>query len=422
MDASDRYRLEPGLLAVFRLYAGVRLALLGLSFLIKFVPSVQRVLRYPLLGMIESALLLVYLSWPWLRKQLGRTYLPIALVVASTAPIVEHSITVGLRLYTGIRGSDAGSDAWQLYLTLFVPLLLIAWQYRFWVVLAFCGGTALLELVLAVPLAARGGPPWLMVLALVFVRCLLFILVGVLVVRLMEGQRAQREALSQANARLARYASTLEQLAVSRERNRLARELHDTLAHSLSAVAVQLEAVNALWESEPLQARTMLEQSLTTTRQGLDEARRAIRALRSAPLEDLGLVLAVANLAEAVATRAGLELELRVPEGVEGLAPAVEQAFYRVAEEALANVVRHAQAHHIALRLEQSGPRLSLTVSDDGRGFNPSDVVLEGHYGLRGIRERAEMVGGKLEILSRPGQGTMLRFSVEDAVDPSTDL
>src|SRR4029078_5838718 len=109
----------------------------------------------------------------------------------------------------------------------------------------------------------------------------------------------------EANAKLVDYASTNEQLAVTRERNRVARDMHDTLAHTLSAVSVQLEAADSVWDSQPQQAHELLQKSLASARAGLGETRRAVRALRASPLDDLGLGLALRDLAESTADRAG---------------------------------------------------------------------------------------------------------------------
>jgi signal transduction histidine kinase len=157
----------------------------------------------------------------------------------------------------------------------------------------------------------------------------------------------------------------------------------------------------------------MVEQSLAATRTGLGEARGAIHALRAAPIEDLGLALAIRSLAQSAAERGRLALELQMPEDAGELTPAVEQAIYRIAEEALDNAARHANAHSLLLCLERDRARLTLTVTDDGQGFDTTAPAPEGHYGLQGMRERAEMVGGDLTIESQPGKGTSIRLQVE---------
>jgi signal transduction histidine kinase len=404
---------EPELLQVFRWLVSARLVLLLLSLAGKWLSARQVPLRYPMLGIAGSALLLGYLCWPWLRARLGRVYLPLALLMTTAGPILGQALTVALRLRAGAPPETAAQDFWQSYFVLFVPLILVSWQYNAVAVTAFCMSTTTLDLLLYLPLAAWGGIRYASVAGLTLVRSLLFALVGYIVVRLARAQRAQQEALARANARLAHYATTLEQLTVSRERNRLARELHDTLAHTLSGVAVQLEAARSLWDSDDAAAREMVTQSLAATRAGLSEARGAIHALRAAPVEDLGLALAVRSLARSAAERGDLALELQMPEDAGELAPAVEQAVYRIAAEALDNAARHAQASSVLVRLERDGARLALTVRDDGRGFDAAFPAPEGHYGLQGMRERAEMVGGELVIESQADKGTTVRLQVE---------
>ena len=421
MKRMTRNAIEPGLLQVFRWFAAGRLLWLLLTLCGQLAAREPLMLRYPLLGILETTFLLAYLSWPWLQRRLGAFYLPLALVVASAAPILEQSLSVGLRLRAGMRGAEATADAWQLILVLFLPLILVSWQYNFRAMLAFTGGTALLEffLIVLLALAARFRPG--SVLVLIVVRTLVFLLVGTVVTRLMDAQRSQRRALAEANRRLTHYASTLEQLAVSRERNRLARELHDTLAHTLSGLAVQLEALKTVWDPAPLEARRMLQEALDNTREGLTETRQAIQALRASPLEDLGLSFALESLAERFAARHGLALELAIAP-VAGLRPETEQCVYRVAQEALENAGRHAQATKIGMRLTQANGTLSLELSDDGRGFDPEKVDPTRRFGLQGMRERAQLVGARLDVASRPGAGTRVRLTVEENHDPRADL
>ncbi len=122
---------------------------------------------------------------------------------------------------------------------------------------------------------------------------------------------------------------------------------------------------------------------------------------------------ALRSLAEAAAARAGAELKLELALPPEKLAPAVEQCLFRVAQEALENAVRHSEARHLDVRLAHESGRLVLVVADDGQGFDTGQMSEEGRFGLRGMRERAEMVGGRLEICSRPGRGTTIRLILE---------
>ena len=145
-------------------------------------------------------------------------------------------------------------------------------------------------------------------------------------------EQFQREQLTVANRQLRRQAIQREELTISRERNRLARELHDTLAHSLSGVTVQIEATRALWSSNPEAAEVMLSRADDMARTGLTEARRALQSLRATPLQDLGLGLALQAMGEEVAARAGATLNTELPPHLAtNLDSHVEQNLYRIA-------------------------------------------------------------------------------------------
>jgi len=245
-------------------------------------------------------------------------------------------------------------------------------------------------------------------------RMVIYPVVGFIVVRLVRGQKSDRKALAAKNVKLTQYATAVERLAISHERNRLARELHDTLAHTLSAVAVQLEALNKQLDQDPDNAQNTLKQLQELTRSGLQEARRALQALRASPLEDLGLALALRQLVESVSERSGIAIGLDAASDLDGLPPEIEQGMYRVAEEALNNAARHAHAQTVTVSLRRDSRALRLTVADDGVGFDPEAVPVEGHYGLVGMRERALLCSGHLEIASAPGKGTTVRLTVEE--------
>ncbi len=201
--------------------------------------------------------------------------------------------------------------------------------------------------------------------------------------------------------------------AQAEERNRLAREIHDTLAQDLSAIAFQLEAAEALL-SEPAQpvdperARRSVTAALGLTRKALDEARRSVLDLRAAPLEGRTLPEALAALAQESAPWATFEA---VPAKPVKIPPAVEVGLYRIAQEALQNALRHADASRVMLRLETAPDRFRLLIEDDGRGFVIEDAA-EGRFGLLGMRERARLLGGTLQIESAPGTGTRITAEV----------
>ena len=168
----------------------------------------------------------------------------------------------------------------------------------------------------------------------------------------------------------------------------MARELHDTLAHTLSALSVQLETAKAYRDVDPAATAAILDTSLAATRSGLQETRQALKSLRASPLEDMGLSLALRQLATETAERANLQLDLSVPTHIPSLPHAIEQCLYRVTQEATANVAYHADARTMTVQLTFNGDIL-LQVSDDGRGFDPQQAEAAGHFGLVGMRERA---------------------------------
>ncbi|MCX6030182.1 MAG: sensor histidine kinase [Chloroflexi bacterium] len=415
-----RSTLEPGLLSLFRMLTAFRVGLVMLGAL-----GIQRhsgAWSTLLLGLADGSVLLVYLAWPGLPRRLGRLYLPLGLGIAVVGPLLtQHALAPFSEIWT----VAPLLMAWQQLPVLLIPVVLIAWQYGFRAALIVIIGTPLLDLGLAFLFGGSSGIMSLFpaeasldlargLAVALFSRTITLLVAGYMVSRLVMAQRQQRAALAQANARLVGYAATLEQLTTSRERNRLARELHDTLAHSLSAMAVQLEAADALWDTAPDEARRRLARSLDTTRDGLAETRRALQALRASPLDDLGLGLAVRALGESVAARNRLAVDVQAPETIERLSPAVEQCVYRVAQEALENVTRHAVARRVSVGLDVQGQRVVLTVADDGQGFDVAAALADDRFGVRGMQERAEMVGGALEVTSAPGQGTMVRLTVED--------
>lgn len=369
-----------------------------------------------LLGFIEAGLLLAYVGIPQIRGRMGRYFLPAALSWLLIAPMIEHAITLLLVAQPFIAPPHRGSfsDIGFQTIWVLVPVILAAWQYG-------KTGWRIVMTILAIGYATlgifirMGGVPDLgqyVVMSIGWLGMIGFL--GWVVMRLVGALRAEQRALLRANKQLAQRAATIEQLAESRERNRLARELHDTLAHSLTGVSVQLQALDTLMKHDPDAAEAQLKETQATVREGIHESRRAIDALRATPLEDLGLSEALRQLCQKQAERIGIEFHCEIDE-VAALDPLTEQAIYRVAEAALANVERHAAASTVTVRLrkETIGTHLQLEVQDDGVGFDVSNVP-EDRFGIAGMRERAELVGGDLRIESAPGRGTKAILSIED--------
>jgi two-component system NarL family sensor kinase len=203
------------------------------------------------------------------------------------------------------------------------------------------------------------------------------------------------------------------QLGALEERNRLAREIHDTLAQGLAAIALRLEMADALLESkaDPACAQGAVRQALALARHNLEEARRSVLDLRAAPLEGRTLPEALSSLIEGFGSEGGAEIALEVRGGNRPLHPSTEIGLYRIAQEALTNIARHAEARNVTLRLSITGDAVELVVEDDGCGFDPTEAI-EGHHGMIGMSERAKLLGGQLRALSGPGEGTRIEVVI----------
>jgi len=190
------------------------------------------------------------------------------------------------------------------------------------------------------------------------------------------------------------------------ERGRVARELHDEVGQTLTGVMLQVEGLAGVIPDEH---REQLDELRETARHGTEEVRRIARRLRPETLEDLGLQSALAALATAVTDQARIVV-LRHLEPAPGLSAEQELVVYRVAQEALTNVARHAAAETVELVLTHSNRRTVLTVADDGRGLAPGS--LPSAHGIRGMRERAMLIGASLTISQRAGGGTQVQLVV----------
>jgi len=436
--ADEHPYMEPGLLGVLQMLVGIQLLLLvatvaafpwsrevmlslgGLtrgSALRQVVVEVSSAMQPVVLRILLTIPVVLLVFWPQLIARLGRWHLPLfAIYYAVAAAVSQAAFSVWalkfvadtatapqqVALLLGVGG------AWTLFVVLLFGVVIVAWQYSLRQVFWYLLFLAVAEVTALLPLLLHEAMPWAPLLFQVMIHVAIYAMVGFAITRMMAAQRAQRAALTEANVQLTQYAAAQEQLAVSHERNRMARELHDTLAHSLSAVAVQLEAVDSAMTTAPDEAHLILGKALAQTRSGLTETRRAMHALRATPLDDLGLALAIKNLAITTAQRNGLALQVEVPETQPNLSPAIEQGIYRIAQEALANVVHHARASRLAVALTYNGA-VTLRVQDNGCGFDAGEVKGD-HVGLQLMHERATMMQGTLTVTSAPGAGTTIKL------------
>jgi signal transduction histidine kinase len=239
---------------------------------------------------------------------------------------------------------------------------------------------------------------------------------GVLISEKAGEQQRQREAMvSKLEAALEENAGLHAQLlaqareaGVLDERQRMAREIHDTLAQGLTGIITQMQAAQRVWGS-PDQARPHVDSALGLARDSLAEARRSVQALRPRELEDARLPDALGDLARRWAEGSGVGLHVEVTGDRVPLSPAIEVALFRVAQEALTNVAKHASASRVGLTLSYLGEVVLLDVRDDGLGI--SNGRSQG-FGLKSMTQRIRSVGGTLEIESTAGEGTAISASV----------
>ncbi len=361
-------------------------------------------------NLVINGLLFGYLSWYWLENKIPRYYLPLALVAATILPLFTNLI------YLADPQESAQitiTRSWFLFPTLIVPLVLIAWQYRFRIVLTFIFVTTVIELSTLFPRLKYINYETLPILGLPLIRAFAFGMVGQIVTRLIATQRDHQRKLLEANIKLSEHAITQEQLTVSRERNRLARDLHDTLAHTLSGLTVNLEAIKILLGEDHQEITSRLDHALERTRTGLTDTRRALKDLRVKQVEDLGLKLALENLALHAASRGQFEIKLDLPDIVPESSIPIEQVYYRIAQEALENIVKHAQANLVKLSLTVNNHLYTLAIEDDGTGFKTTENRSLDTLGIRGMKERAAGCNGILTVTSEPGKGTHISITTE---------
>jgi signal transduction histidine kinase len=211
------------------------------------------------------------------------------------------------------------------------------------------------------------------------------------------------------------------ELAALRERERLARDLHDSLGHALSTIAVQLEAIQRLYRVDPERGAEHIEELKTLTRNSMADLRRSLDGLRAPGLGEQRLSAALQTLSVEVGRRAALEITCRVPPEADALSLVVQETLWRVAQESLSNIEKHARARHAEVRLELQPNAAVLVVKDDGAGIPPQADTWRGHYGLRGMRERVEGLGGALALTAPAGGGTRVEVSLPVIVPAQRD-
>ncbi|MCX7707815.1 MAG: sensor histidine kinase [Anaerolineae bacterium] len=271
--------------------------------------------------------------------------------------------------------------------------------------------------VIAFWLAGRGSPGMLLTAPIYIAGYFFFAAFATQTALANEAQAESQRLLAElqdAHVRLQAYAAQAEALAVAEERNRLAREMHDTLGHRLTVAAVQLQAVERLIQADPIRAVQMAATVREEIRAALTELRQTVAALR-APLEaDLPLDQALRRLAADFEAATGVQVTVTLPEPSRDIPLTHRLTLYRGAQEGLTNVQKHTGASHAWLSLEVGEDTLTLRVADNGRGPAAEKPADGGgpHFGLNGLQERAGYLGGTVTLAERAGGGAELIISL----------
>jgi len=265
---------------------------------------------------------------------------------------------------------------------------------------------ATLNLILVLGFAVL--PTWLAFAPLLTLFVVIYVVLYLRQVEARDHARVLLRDLETAHHELADYAARVEDLTLAAERQRMARELHDTLAQGVAGLILQLEAADShLAQGRAERAQSIVQQAMARARTTLAEARRAIEDLRAVPpAADLADVLRheVTRFTDATGIPCALDVTL-----AGSLPEATVEHLLRIVAEGLTNIAQHAQAAHAWVNVTESDGEVTIELGDDGVGFEPAAAFDQpGHYGLPGMRERARLAGGVLEIASAPDAGTRL--------------
>lgn len=219
-------------------------------------------------------------------------------------------------------------------------------------------------------------------------------------------ERRSREELAIANTRLRQYALRIEDQATLQERNRIARDIHDSLGHSLTAFNLHLEAALRLLQTEPEEAKTLLIEAKQIGSTALQDVRQSVAALRSDPLQGRSLEQAIAALIEefrrSTSITPSCQIALHKP-----LTSETQITVYRIVQEALTNICKYAAATAVDITIQTTDDRLEVTILDNGQGFDPNQITTG--FGLQGMQERTAAIAGSFNLVTAPQQGCRIK-------------
>ena len=373
--------------------------LLAVGSIIRYLPLTGEDRLWPFAILIGGYLVLLLLEPLYIRRHRVLTYISL---------LVQSAIICAISVVA------PAADFWAV---LFCPLVVqvmhnFPQRTGFLITGVF---TAIASGFLLWGLGLEVGLPLILVFAVIYFLLAAFIAIILEAVAARDESQKQQAELQAAHRQLQTYTARAEELAVLQERNRLARELHDSVTQSLYSLTLLAEAGQRMIRAEDLQQIAANQTRLgQIAQQALQEMRLLVYELRPLALKSEGLVGALEQRLETVERRAGIQARVLV-EGEVDLAPGLEEELYGIAQEALNNALKHARASKIVLSVRMVDKSAILEVADDGQGFNLAEVQVKGGLGLISMQERAEKIGGQLDIDSAPGEGTRVSVKVLEA-------
>jgi signal transduction histidine kinase len=223
-------------------------------------------------------------------------------------------------------------------------------------------------------------------------------------------ERQVQDELTTAHEQLRHYAFQAEELAAVQERNRIARDIHDSLGHALTALNVQLQTAVMIWQEQPVRAESFVQQARRLGTIAMQEVRKSVQALREDHQTEQSLTEMIASLVDNFRQGSGIETQMQIT-GNGSVSPTIVKALYRIVQEALTNIYKHAQATAVAVEIETTAERVRLRVVDNGRGVD-RDCGNGTGYGLQVMQERVAALGGKFVLETEPEKGCRIQVEV----------